>query len=720
MSTTPLDPRAPSAHQALPPWAFADCDSSSELGVLTDLAQHGVMRLRAAHGQVARLDLSLPDFLAYDFAHPGLCLLAWAAVASFEGKVQYQLARATGRAINVLHPREGASQDWMITNACRAIRWLTDYDLPPALESDALPVVLDTLEQELAAPRQTYPEVLEALSSVTALIRAAVAVEADRPRDTPITSPAPPTPAPSAFLPSLVVAIPSAATPISPPEDDVDPSRTSPPPTETTANDNSPTLIDQVISTATRMVLPSHPVSAARRQAQHLVIGRHDVLSPPELLHALEVIASECDLVMRATVAALLLFGPAADDLPEWRVAYSPDGVDLERAGAWLILNPLSIRLSNRINMSLPAARPASGLTAVSCFDLPLHPALHGMADLLTLAKARVHAPLVTTAEYQQVRRELRRLRERLDICLTRRSLTEVMAQLLRTRANDEIPLAYLSHTPINTRLKARLHYRSLPVALLQTIWVDSLVKLQRQLGHPFDPLTWLPEGSAGRVGSLFCPDPKSVRSWVAYLHKPIISPLHGKPNLPRVIDWHNDYVRYAVQLLQWALGTRPGARGLLSTWPRNDGHIVVNDKTKGDFRQLPLSPMARAQWQEYVRHCSWLTSRLRLDHPPHWFQLSVRQERLCTKPVDPEALHLGSGSPFTENAHRHALASALSVAGWSGARIAQWMGQASLGDEPGAPYSHHRPLWRAAELENIDTHLTTHGWQVIRGLGHG
>lgn len=703
MSTT-IPATATSHSLSLPPWAFTD-DEASEVRALKPLAKHGLARLRGKHGQVPCLDAPLPELDAHAHQHPGLCLLAWAAIAPLEGIVHFQLVRAAGRAITALDAIGVPANDRRVVNGCHAIRWLGDADLPARVESYQLPIVLAALDSEITSPQRTNEQVLQALGLFADLIRAGIEAEATGCADKPA---APPTP----------IEVPAEATP--------PPAPPSPATTTDTAAEAETTTVpsDPPGDPASPPLgpLPSRPLAAIRARAQRLDTGSPRVLHPPELRLALRTIAEEGDLLERAIVVVTLLVGPAARKLRPWRVAVSPEAVDLASAPAWLVLEPLSIHLVNRINDELPDAPTGSDLVASAGLALPLHPDLYGMQDLIAWATPRAGGPLVTRTELGKVSKLLRRIRDRCDLPLTRRRLSEVMEQVIRTGAGDDIPLAYLSAAPKGPRIMSRSHYRGYSLEQLQRIWLDSLMALQRLLGQPIDDLrSRVRAAPSGRVGSMLSPEYPATCKWTARLRAPIATPLRGQPIPVRLAAWHNDYIVYVVQLLQWATGIRPTAGGVLSAWPDDAGYLVVADKFQKDLRRLPLCDTAKEQWQEFARHRQRLVRRLRLVNPPHWFTLHIDEKgNLIALPLTPDGLHARSASPFAENAHRHALSTELARVRWTGDRIAQWLGQASIGHEPGARYAGHDPRWTPEELADIDHHLIVLGWKVVKGLGHG
>lgn len=690
-SSSPID-RPP------PAWALHGVDLArppEELRPLLELLPHGSKRLRSPHGRVPRIDVPFPRLTRIDNRHRGLYLLAWAATTPLEQASHYHLARAVCRAIERLYGHSMAPDDPLIASACIATVQMIDAKLPLSLEANEAIDALAAIDPDHPRMSGYSSGLRDALRAIASLLRAAITAAAGPSSDIPVAT----TPPPAGTREEA-----EETAPPTPPSPAIGSSEV----------ENDPTP-------PTRGALPAPPLAALRAQAQHLDVGRASALHPSELQLALQAIADEGDALARAIVAITLLVGPAARDPDEWYVARTPDEIDLTRVHSWLVLEPLSICLANRINPSLPRAKRDSDLVASDRITLPLDLDLYGMPDLAAWATPRIGVPLVTRGELVQVDRQLRRIRERCDVPLTRARLADVMAQQFRLSAGDEIPLAYLSCQPIDTRLTARLSYRSVSLDQMQTVWVEGQRARQRLLGNPVDDLaTRLPAAPIGRVGSLFCPAPAAVRDWVARLHAPIAMPLRGQPTSARLVEWHNAYVLYVLQFLQWSIGTRPTGRGVLSAQPDDRGYVVVADKTRDDLRLLPWCPMAYAQVVEYARHRAWLVPRLRLAMPPAWFTLRLVGTKVRAVPLMPKTLHLLSRSPFTANAHRHAFATAMGEAHWADHRIAQWLGQASLGDEPGAAYAGHDPRWQAHELADIDAYLIRHGWTVVKGMGHG
>lgn len=690
----------PSDHPTLPAWAVGSIRTDRAAGnvrALLDLAEHGARRLRAQYGDVpATHDPPLPMLGSLEQAYPGLCLLAACATVAHT-PMHHALARGVGKAASRIHAAgqlRWDDADWQA--ACNAIRMLPDVSVsgwttPASTDLSLLCTHLYALAGDVSPP------IRAALVDVAVFLTRAIALDAEA----------------AAATPPPVVSVDQDT-----PRGDIAPK------TPDAPEDAAPPLPDDRLAQA----LPSTPVEAIRSRAQHLDIADPDVIHPIEFRLLMEQLGVDRDPITLAVAGASLLAGTASYHLDEWRVAATAHGVDPSVAPTWIVLDPPEIHVANRINASLPPAPAGSTAVAATAIPLPLHPGMRGFEPLMSLATPRVDGALMHADEVAQADKHLRRLRERLDLNVTRKRLCNVLPSAIRATADDEIIVAYLSGKAMDTRLAPRLHYRQVPVSHLQWQFLEAATQVQRSLGNDMgEALMNLNIARDGFVGSLLCPDPDAVRKWTAALLSPIKAPMRGQPTPVRICTWHNAFTLYAMQFLQFALGTRPTERGIVTCWPDEHGRVAIADKIKNDIRLLPLSRTAHAQWMEYASHRNWIIQKLRLEDAPNWFFLEFHQGLAHPTSVTPNSLHRMSRTPLgdkagwlVDNAGRHALASTLGISTWPGHRIALWMGQATLGDEPGARYACHTPNFTGKELRAIDGHLARSGFVVIRGLGHG
>ncbi len=660
---------------------------------------HGAERLRKRYGTVPAVQgPPLPTLEAHAHRHPGLCLLAQCATVA-QSPLLYALARGAGRAAKLRRDAEQLTTDdegWR--RCCTAIRSLSEAALPgwiPPAQGD-LPILCSFLRDQLD---HTPEAVRPALVDVVAFLERAI---------TPVAKESPENDQPEAQ-----------------PQSHAPPINTTPPIPETREEassvmqgDSPPASPNEHLARA----LPSPPIEAIRNAAQRLHVASPDVVHPIELRACVRQLSQDQDPITTAVTGACLLAGQPALALDAWHVAATKDDIEPSAASTWLVLDPPALHIPNLINRSLPPAPAGSDAVAATMIPLPLHADQWGFQSLLELAIGRVGGRLIQTDELAHADLHLRRLRERLGITATRKRLCQVLPSAIRVAADDELVVAYLSGRPIDSRLAPQLHYRLVPVWWLRARFLSGATQVQDMLGNAMEETLFdLNDIRNEQVGSLLCPHVDKVRAWTAALVQPIASPMRGKPTLARLGAWHNAFTVYVLQLLQFAIGSRATNRGILACWPDGQGCIQVADKNGNDIRNLPLCNVALQQWREYATHRMWIVDKFGLQAAPKWFLLEIHQGKAYPAGITPKSLHELSGSPFAENAGRHALASALGVSiRWPGHRIAQWLGQATLGNEPGAPYACHAPVFDVAELRAIDGHLASCGFKVVRGLGHG
>jgi hypothetical protein len=221
--------------------------------------------------------------------------------------------------------------------------------------------------------------------------------------------------------------------------------------------------------------------------------------------------------------------------------------------------------------------------------------------------------------------------------------------------------------------------------------------------------------------GSRFVPDREATATWVASLRSTLARP-QGAPSNAKVIAFHEAFSIYTLQLLLWATGVRPTARGLDALVPVN-GLVFVDEKRKDvdSVRMLPLVGTALRQWRFYEQHRRFVIDRFGLGGAPTWFTVALGPGGRGTwQALDVARLRARSLSPLKDNGHRHAMATHLQASGWTSDRINLVMGHASVGDESGAPHCAQAVRLTDAELADIERALHAHGWRAMKGMGCG
>lgn len=459
-------------------------------------------------------------------------------------------------------------------------------------------------------------------------------------------------------------------------------------------------------------------IAAIRSHVQDLDFARSATLQAYDWECLLDGMA-QASLSVRAVVGAVLSSGFNRADLTKCQVIASvsaaPSDADVPcyalAENAWLVRNAVN-----------PLYKDGSDRDAARWIALPVQAWGRGAANLEAVASRRVGRSLFKGDELAEASLHMRRLRDSRGCSVTLGRIAAAVVQAIRDLSGDRSAAACIFGFHASAQARSPWHYRQVGVDWIQDLHASAVARVQLALGCT-GPRRRLehPAIQSQLIGSHRVPNPQAVATWAVSARASIQTAPRGRPALSKIAVFHNDFLCYTLQVLLWATGVRPTEEGLASLVPHG-ALLFADEKRKRHraVRALPLSPIAARQWSLYQRHRAWVADRY---HVPKavWFTLELDATGVMVgRPLDVARLSRMSGSPFEDNAHRHALATGLLERGWSTHRINLWLGHAGLGEEPGAPHSAHEPHFGAEELADVDAVLTAHGWQVCEGLGRG
>jgi site-specific recombinase XerD len=213
------------------------------------------------------------------------------------------------------------------------------------------------------------------------------------------------------------------------------------------------------------------------------------------------------------------------------------------------------------------------------------------------------------------------------------------------------------------------------------------------------------------RVGSHMQIPPAAVRSMAGFLHKAIGK---QKSDLRSLVHAHNTYTAYALSLLNFGTGHRPTTDPFdaFEAISIEEGYALIDDKyidAQHSARLVPLSPLVIQQIQYYFDHLHSLAEAIRSWYPTLSDRILIQLEKRYQR-ILPVFFFLGNSDAWTSvrssllatyfppgwhyppNAHRHFLASQLSLRGIDEYVINQLMGHVDAGTASISGLSRYSP----------------------------
>lgn len=227
------------------------------------------------------------------------------------------------------------------------------------------------------------------------------------------------------------------------------------------------------------------------------------------------------------------------------------------------------------------------------------------------------------------------------------------------------------------------------------------------------------------RIGSAGVPRTAAVQVAVGALKASIPRLDRGRPEVAKLVAFHNAYTAYTATMALWATGIRAIRDPIeFELTDVQAGFLTVSDKDGDEYadaRVVWIAPVLRDQLRHYERHRQRL-----LDHSTFSFLRGGTYSWLFfvddARPlqVTPSSLerfrHPGYG--FRSNAQRHYLRTHLRERGVSGLVVDAWLGHGRFGEEAYGRYSCLSPLdVRDAVAEPITDLLDELGWTADSGL---
>lgn len=386
----------------------------------------------------------------------------------------------------------------------------------------------------------------------------------------------------------------------------------------------------------------------------------------------------------------------------------------------------------------LPVPGPASRIVERYLADRPKHPEQQGnmFRDKVDYGKA------VTTF--------LRRVKHPTRLRLTECRIADYLFESILHQPGSDIVTAMLAVERRPFLGLVPLHYTSISIRELQQRYGDAcreiLAGTAAELGLYGQDVGTSDQSDAicnacGRVGSRYCPRPKTVRTLVTDLKQLLLDARDAPMTTKNLLILHNRMVVYTTVMVGFATGYRAVTDPFLrqAFIDPVTGFAVISDKDTIDCyhsRIIWVPPMVRKQLDLYHRHLEAFGRQLLILNRTVFFEIRERLAEAATRPMlfmlkpNLKSTTVSKGSlenicarhlnyKLPANANRHYLRTRLLQRGCPRDVIHSFMGHWDTGTEPWGRFSTLSPPAYRESLERfLLPVLKKDGWLAVAGLG--
>jgi hypothetical protein len=274
-------------------------------------------------------------------------------------------------------------------------------------------------------------------------------------------------------------------------------------------------------------------------------------------------------------------------------------------------------------------------------------------------------------------------------------------SRLIQASNGDEL-IASMITGQQNSSTKVRLHYSTIPIPAIKTLYSNVVKQMRSELlAHVDKKLP--PSNVTGRTktdkatygkyaGAKNCPTVEAFKSMVAQLKNDIIS---STPT--SYIEQHNQFTLYTLLMFGCATGMRAINTPYihLSEIDQETGYTTFTDKDSGfgyKTRLVMVPKMVIKQMKHYANHLELLNKTYPIpacSFPCYFLETDKKGNVKCVE-VKPSTLkpHWSKYSEYSANVHRRFMRSMLMESNFPIELIDLYMGHWSTGSEPWGSHS--------------------------------